>query len=343
MYHNNLLDSASIDTLSFNGAGGLSGGGSVAQRLLANAAQNGGNMSVNALRTNGVLLRDEWKAFDRQVVDITRERLVATGDLIQRGLVYNLPDALGAMTLEWEKLTDDLADAEATMSGLTEATKDQLNYGMEAMPIPIIHKEFTYNLRQVMAARRNGRALDMVHAQLATRKVAERIEGILFNGLSIATNVGQIYGLTNHPQRNTGSVTASWATATGEQIVNDVIKMIGVMEQKRQPGPYGIYIPLTIGSRLGEDYKANSDKTILQRIMEISGVEFVQTSERITGTTIVMVALRSDVVEMIDGLQPTMIEWDSKGGFELNFKIIAIMLPRVRSSGDGKNGIVIFS
>jgi hypothetical protein len=291
---------AGVDVIGISGDGGFTANGTVAQRLL----QSGGNF--NSLRTNAVLLRDEWRSFDNTVVDITRENLVGVAEVMDRGLIYDLPNALGSLTLEWQELLDDLVDAEVSMSGLNEATKDRLNYGTRAMPIPLIHKEFFYNLRFLEAARRNGRQVETDHAAVATRKVAEKIEALLFSGLVIAGSVGAIYGLLNHPNRNTGTSTGAWATMTG-------------------------------------DYKPASDKTIMERVLAIPGIDRIIATPKLTGNTALLVQMSSDVVQMIDGLQPTMVEWETKGGFEFNFKIIAIMLPRVRASGNLKSGIVHFS
>jgi uncharacterized linocin/CFP29 family protein len=328
--------SAGTDLIYAN-ADGFSGNGSVAARLL----QSGGNF--NSLRTNAVLMRDEWKAFDQTVVDITRENLVAVAEIMNRGLVYNLPNALGSLTLEWQEILDDLVEAEVSMSGLNEATKDRLSFGTRAMPIPIIHKEFFYNLRFLEAARRHGRQVETDHAAIATRKVAEKIEGILFSGLAIAQSQGVIYGFLNHPDRNTGSATGSWAVMTGEQMVGDVIRMLAIMTVNYMVGPFVLFIPLTAAAHMGDDYKANSDKTIWERIMAIPGIQKIVATPKLTGNQALLVQMTSDVVQMIDGLQPTMVEWETRGGFEFNFKIIAIMLPRIRSSGNRKSGIVHFS
>jgi len=327
---------AGVDVMTAT-AGGLvaNGGGTVAQRLMASGFR------VEALRTNGVLLPREWEYFDNVVVDIIRQNLVAVKEIMSRGLIYNLPNALGVMTLEWQQVLDDLEDAEITMSGLNEATKDRQQYGTLTMPIPIIHKEFFYNVRFLEAARRAGRRVDTVHAEVATRKVAERVEKLLFSGLTIAG--GTIYGLMTHPNRNTGSVSAGWATATGAQIVTDVIAMMTIMAQKVMSGPFVLFIPLTVAAHLGDDYKANSDKTILERLMAIPGLTKIVTTSYLTGNNVLLVQMTSDVVQMVDGIQPTMVEWESKGGFEFNFKIIAILLPRIRASGNGFSGIVHFS
>jgi uncharacterized linocin/CFP29 family protein len=340
---------ASIDTMSSTGDGRTLVSGSVAQRLLAS------NFDINVLRpcatpiqdgltVNGVLLDEEWKHFDRTVMDISRERLPVVTDLIRRGLVMNLPNAMGVMTLEWERVKSDLLDAEVTMSGLTEATKDRQDFETVSMPVPIFHKEFYYNLRHLQAARRNGRMPEVSHAEVATRKISELIETVMFNGLTIGGST--IYGLATEPNRITGSVTANWSTvATGEQMLADVVEMIEIASASDNnfEGPFVLYVSRLAASRMQLDFKANSDKSIWSRLMEVEGLAEIRTTSRLTGTQILLVQLTSDVVQVINGIQPTMVEWESHGGFQHNFKIFAIMLPRVRSDGLGQSGIVHYS
>lgn len=348
---------ASIDVMQSLGDGRTAVSGTVGQRLLASdfninvlrpSAGDADNidLSVNAANftTNAVLMDQEWRSFDNVVQQVARERLPAVTDIISRGLVYNLPNALGVMDLQWERVKGDLVDAEVTMSGLPEATKDRMETELVRMPIPLFHKEFFYNLRHLAAARRHGRELDTEHASVASRKISELIEYTLFNGLTIAGST--IYGLATEPNRKTLSVTANWATtATGEQIVSDIIRMIDTATKapNNMDGPFTLYIPWSVAARFGNDYKANSDKTIEQRIREIPGLAGIQWTNRLSGTSALLVQMTSDVVQMINGIQPTMVEWESHGGFQHNFKIIAIMLPRVRSNGWQQSGIVHIS
>lgn len=342
-----LGNDASIDVLQ-GGNGRTLVSGSVGQRLLhanfdINVLRQCAEDAGNGLTVNGVLLEDEWVHFDRTVQDIARERLPIVTDVIQRGLVMNLPNALGVMTLEWERVKSDLLDAEVTMTGLPEAAKDIQEFETVTMPVPIFHKEFYYNLRHLTAARRNGRMPDVSHAEVATRKIAEKIETVFFSGL---TGVGgTIYGLLTEPNRLTGSVTASWLTATGEQILGDVLDMIddASASSNNFEGPYILYVSNSVGNRLEEDFKANSDKTIRSRLMELQKIVAIQQTSRLSGTNVLLVQATSDVMQIIDGLQPTMVEWESHGGFQHNFKIFAIMLPRVRSDGLGQSGIVHYS
>jgi uncharacterized linocin/CFP29 family protein len=297
---------------------------------------------ANAVNPYATLLRDEWVQFDRVVQQVARERLVVTQLLLGRGLRFPLANALGTMTLDWQQMVGDLVDAEVTMSGLNEATKDQLGFTNVQMPIPIFHKEWFYNLRHLEAARRNGRNVETAHATEATRKVAELVEKVIFDGLTIAGST--IYGLRTHPARKTLAMGTSWNTETGANIVADVRAMMDLLAlpPNNQEGPYILLVARAHSSNLQNDYKAESDDTILQRIQAIDGIEQVVFTTRLTAGAI-LIQLTSDVVEIIDGLAPTLVEWDSHAGFQHNFKIFAIQLPRVRANGDGQTGIAHMS
>jgi len=308
------------------------------------------HLSVNGhfgdgLRINpyGTLMRDEWVQFDRVVMQTARERLAITQMLLSAGLRYELPNALGTMTLDWEMEKGDLVDAEVTMSGLVEATKDRLEFVSTSMPIPIFHKEFFYNLRHLEAARRSGRNIETTHAQVATRKVAELVERTIFTGLTIAG--GTIYGLTNHPSRKLLTMTApGWLTAAGSVIVSDVRRMVDALalSPNFMEGPYTLFVARQYASHFAEDYKVESDDTILQRIEAVDGIaRVVFTTKLVAGA--LLVQMTSDVIEIIDGLPPTLVEWDSHAGFQHNFKLFAIQLPRIRANGDGQTGIAHIS
>lgn len=327
---------ASIDIIKNGKAGGSSH--LVAQRLL-NA-----DFNIQALRTQDILRKEDWLEFDNAVSEVAGERLNAVGDLVSRGLTYNLTNPLGRTKFEYQQASD-LTDAEVNMSGISDAQADLLEFESKDLPIPIIHKNFHLNIRQLSASRDRGESLDVSQARIASRIVSEKIEDILFNGSTVQVGGNSITGYTSDSARNTGSVTASWALpgTTGEQIVQDAISMVNAADADKAYGPYILYVPFQVLTYLGDDYKANSDKTIMQRLLEIPRIEAVKGSSFLSGTNIVLVQLTSDTVDMINGFQPTMIQWESHGGMVLNFKVMSIMFPRIRSDFDGRSGIVHFS
>ncbi len=314
----------------------MQGSGTVAQRLLSSG------MNVNALRTNDVLRKDEWIQYDEAVVEIARQRLIAVGDLLNAGLRYSLPNAMGHTQLEWERV-GDMDPAEVSMSGVTPGSNDRMMFDLESMPIPIIHKDFNLNIRTLSASRNTGMPLDTMQAQMCSRLVSERTEDILFNGVQVGGVNGTVYGYFTAPQRNTGAVTANWLTATGEQIVADILRMIDAAVGDNMYGPYMIYVPYAVYVKMGDDFKANSDKTILQRCMEIPGITAIRPSSNFAAPNVLMVQMTNDVVEMVEGMQPTTIMWDTNGGMTTNFKVMSIMVPRIRNDQIGQSGIVHFS
>jgi len=316
----------------------LGGGSATAMRLLNSGFDH------NALRTNDVLLKDEWIKMDEAVIEVARQRLRGVADLLNAGLRYPVANALGVTRIEWQRQSD-MNPAEVSMSGVTPGQSDHLEYDLVGMPLPIIHKDFNLNIRALHASRNGGNPLDTTQIKLATRLVAEKAENILFNGISsIKVQNSTIYGYKTAPNRNTGSLTAgAWdSTPVGDSILSDVLAMVQKAYDDHMYGPFVLYIPLNIMTYLGNDFKANSDKSILQRIKEIEGISDVRASEQLSNEAI-LVQLTSDVVDMVDGIQPTVLSWESHGGMVLNFKVLAIIAPRIKADFALQSGIVHYT
>jgi uncharacterized linocin/CFP29 family protein len=334
------MEHVTIEALRSDGAGVLSG--PVGMMLLQN------DFNPNILRTNDVLRKEEWLLFDREVVTISRQRLVAVGDLISRGLTFALPNALGTTVLQWEQETD-INPAEVTMTGLAPAQRDRPTWDLLSMPIPIIHKDFSVNARALASSRRYGTPLDTTMAAKAARMVAEKTEDILFNGVAnLVVNGGQIYGYRNFPHRVTGNLGSDWANAstTGTNIVADIIAMMEAAAAVHMYGPYMIYVPQAAFIHMQDDHKANSDLTIWQRLKELPNIIDIKPTEALPGGTnceVLMVQMTSDVVQMVDGMQPTTLSWPSNGGMTTNFKVMSIMVPRIKYDAAGQCGVVHFT
>jgi uncharacterized linocin/CFP29 family protein len=330
-----MSNQASIDVVQSTGSG-IHASGNVAQRLLAS------NFNVNALRTQDILRKDEWIKFDNTVVSVARSRLVAVADLIERGLTYPIENALGITKIEWER-TGDLGPAIVSMNGLTQGQNDRLEFDLQSVPVPIIHKDFHINIRTLEASRRGGQPLDVQQAQVAARIVSEAIETLLFDGSNITGSSSKIYGYTTEPNRITGSTTGSWATESGANILSDLMAMVGAAHADNMYGPYMLYVSPAALVNLADDYKAESDKTIMQRLLDVPGVLGIRSTTNLTNDEAVLVQMTSDVVDIVDGIQPTVIMWETHGGMLLNFKVMAIMVPRVKSDTAGQSGVVHYS
>lgn len=328
---------AQVDVLSAAGET-TSASGNVAQRLLES------NFNVEALRTNDVLRNREWIQFDQAVINVARERLVAINDLVQAGLTYNLTNALGVTRVEWEQVSD-ITDANVSMSGITKGQNDRLDVALKSVPVPIVHKDFSINIRALNAYRQFGTPLDTMQAQLAARVVSEKLEAILFNGVVVGSAGAPVYGYTNAPNRVTGSVTASWALSatSGASMLTDLIAMLAALAAKNMYGPFMVYVSTAAYINMGNDLKANSDKSIIMRLKETPGIIDIKPSNKLAASAVLLVQMTSDVVDIIDGIQPTTVWWESQGGFLQNFKVLAIMVPRIKTDYAAQTGIAHYS
>lgn len=338
------------------GGGGYLGGGDVGSRLLANGMnpavlrpflgnKGGAYVTVNGqnrLVTNATLRKDEWKQIDDAVLMAAQQRLIGVADLYSRGLVYRLTNGLGTTVLETETMSDT-ESAQVSMDAATRGRRDRPDFSIGYLPLPIIHKDFSLDIRTLNASRTRGQGLDTLQAQNAARKVAEKAESMLFTGLSTYTyGGGSLYGYTDHPNRNTYTLTAHWndSAATGETILADTLGMIQASINDRHYGPWVMYIPTNFQTALGEDFKSTSDKSVRQRLLEVEGLQDIKVADFLTADNVILVEMTTDTVRMVEGLSIQTLEWSTEGGMILNYKVMAIMVPQIRADYSNYCGIV---
>lgn len=331
--------------------GGMQVYGNIAQKLLV------ANMNVNALRpvlpdniqpgmhVNATLRRDEWKQYDDAILKTAVSRRIGVADLQAMGLVFNLGNGLGTMVLEYEDVSD-FTDAEVSMDGRAKVQKDRPDFEINYLPLPITHKDYSIQARALAASRSRGDALDTTSAELATRKVVEKVETYLFQGSSTFTyGGGTIYGYMTHPDRNEVDFSADeWDLSTGgEGILTDVRAMKQALIDAKYYGPYMIYVPTNYETALDDDFKSASDKTTRQRILEVEGVMGVKVADFLTDDNVIMVQMTSDVVRLVNGLDISNVEWNEEGGMVLNYKVMEIKVPQIRSDQSGNCGVAHLS
>lgn len=325
------------------GASGDFGG-----RLFRTLMENGGDLG--ALRTCAVLRPNEWILFDKTVQTVSLANFTLVKDLMAAGMRMEIPNALGVMTIWWDRI-GRLNQAQWGMVPEALSDRGRLEFNTDTMPVPLVHHGFKLNIRHLLAARRNGMPLDTAHAQASTQMVVESIEDMFINGsFSAGAGSGTMYGILSYPYRVTGSLTGSWLSITPDQIFTDVNNMIAALEAKNQYGPYGMYIPPTYAAALRKDYvkvstatgSVGSSKTIMQRLMDIEGLQFIRTNRFVPANTVVMIQMSPLTMEVMDGIQPRLIEWSDEGGFETHYKVIAIMLPRPKRDALDQSGLCHF-
>lgn len=307
--------------------------GDVAARLMVPGA------AENAYRTNAVLRHEEWINFDDVVVEIAQDRLIGVADLMSRGLVHRPGNGIGSTVLQYQDVSD-MGPAQTSMDGLTRSNNERVIFTSKFLPLPIIHKDFQINERELIISRKMGDPLDVTQAALASRNVAELAEDTLFNGNgSYSFGGGTIFGYTDFPQRNAVTLTGEWDGLTGEQILKDVLNMKQASVDANHFGPYILYVPKNYETTLDDDFKADGDLTIRERIMAIKSIEDVQVSDRLSDSNVLLVEMSIETVRMVEALPLTVMQWDSEGPWLHHFKVLTINVPQIRADQSGQCGV----
>jgi len=305
-------------------------------RILTNSNQPVAN-------AEGALLRyDEWKDVDTEVIKVATDRLVGIRDLQSAGLVHNL-GSLGITLSQWEE-ESDMTGADVSMSGITEGEEDTVAYNLRDVPVPIFHKDFSVNIRRLEASRMVGESIDVSQAGIASRRVTERSEDMLFGGAPISVDGKKLYGYTTQPGRTQIDLTSNWdaiAAADNQLILDDVQAMLQAARDDKKNGPFVLYVPRAYEFKLDEDFNVNyAGVTLRERLEKLGGIGRVVVADRLTANNVVLVQMTRDTVDLAIAQPITTVQWSSKGGMVENFKVMACWAARLKSDYDGRSGIV---
>jgi len=324
---------------------------------------------------NAISLRkEEWVQLDQVVLRAARLRLRAWADLAASNSFGGF-NAMAKEILEHETMSDP-GEAIVDMDGLMEGRTDSPIYRLQGIPLPITHSDFFFSSRKLAQSRNTGTPLDTVQGEAAGRRVAEMIEKTLIGTVTgfrgnegtyasgygygtggaagaAGTRYNQVYGYTNYPDRLTKSditapTEAGWTPETTQQ---EVIAMRQQLVDGRFYGPYMLYHSTDWDTYMDGDYYVAKTtgavaptQTLRERLKKIDGIQDVRRLDFLPASTnpftLVMVQMTPDVCQAINGLDITTVQWESVGGMRLNFKVMAIQVPRLRSDYYGRCGIL---
>lgn len=288
---------------------------------------------------SGFLRKDDWLVLDQAIVKAAKPRLKAVADLRAAGLQFTIPNGLGKTMLDVERQSD-MNEAVISMDGTRQSQSDRPVFDLQTLPLPMIHKDFKYSARQLMASRNGGSPLDTTSAELAARRVAEYAENLLVGVSTFAYEGGTIQGYTNFTNRLTKTMTAP----TGSNAATTLAEVLAMRLQSTQAnhfGPWMLYASLDWDQYLDNDYKSTYNSTSLrQRLRAIEGILDVKTLDFLPNKTMVLVQMTPDVARMVVGMEITTVQWETMGGMEVNFKVMCILVPQIRADYNGNTGVV---
>jgi hypothetical protein len=343
------------------------GGGGVAARLLANRMDTAllrpwlsdkDGRGYHTLRdpstgklknivanydTPAVLLKDEWKYMDRGIIEPVLPRLQVWAELMSRGLTYTVPNGMATTVIE-EQTETDAGFAAVSMNGLGRSDRDRPEYDIRGFPLPIIHGEFSIDLRHLMQTRVQGRPFDISMGRKVTRRVVEKVENMAIGEATTYKYAGYpIYGLTNHPNRYTKTLTLptdpGW---TPRVLVDEVIQMLDTLQTDLFNGPFGMYFSPAWMKYMAMDYSdVYSGETLASRLGKVADISFMRKLEYgLSDFQIIIFQLTDDVIRAVNGMDLRTLQWQEKGGLELLFKVMCIYVTQLRTRENDDLGVI---
>jgi hypothetical protein len=93
------------------------------------------------------------------------------------------------------------------------------------------------------------------------------------------------------------------------------------------------------------DYSdAKGTNTLRERLLQIDQISDVRRLDFMDASSasfnLLLVQMTPDVAQAINGMPLTTVQWESNGGNTQNFRVMAIMVPRLRADYYGRMGLM---
>jgi len=303
------------------------------QSAIANA--HGQILIGNALP----LPRDVWGQWDREGIEVQRDILAVFNDL---SASVSTPMPIGKLVHHFQTISDS-GSVNKSLDGRSKARTDQPVFEYHGTPLPILDSTFSYGWRQVAAAQTEGFQLDAAARTNAMRKVAEELETQTLDGdAGIVVGGDQLYGLRNHPNRNTRATTNDLNACTGPEWLADVNATLALLHADNFYSPATLYVNWADWRyATSTDYSTQyAGKTIAQRIMEDSGVAAIVPSSKVAADEIIAVIKDRRVLQVLNGMpMTTRAQFRANPEDEYNFVTMAAAALEIKFDADGQCGI----
>lgn len=293
----------------------------------------------NALIGNALPLpKDVWGMWDTEGVEVQREVLSVFNDLAA-GL--SMPMPIGKLVHHFQTISDS-GQVNKSLDGRSKANSDRPEFQYYGTPLPIIDSTFSYGWRMVEAARSEGVSLDPAARANAMFKVAEALELQTLNGdASIVVGTAQLYGLRNHPNRNTRATGVTLNGATGAQWLVEVNAVTALLYGDLMFTPPTLYVNINTYKYAREtDYSTlYPGITIAQRILQ-SGIANIVPSSKIAANEIIAVIKDRRTVQILNGMpMSTIAMFRANPQDDYNFATMAAAALEIKFDAGGRCGI----
>lgn len=319
-----------------------------AQQLALNSARSAFNQTETAMASriavNGGLEGnaapvgpEAWRRIDQRAIMVQRDVLAVFGRL---AAANTTPMGLGDLVNYYPQISDS-GEVTVTMDGRHTGRSDQANVKFDGTPLPIVASEARFGWRQMEVLRKGGMVIDTETIANHQRKVAEKLEDMALNGdAQVVLNGATVYGLRNHPNRNTFSHTFTLASATGANWLTTFTSMINQLIGDNAFGKVTVF--LNYGDWLSasiNEFVAGYPKTILQRLREIEQIADIVPASKIPANNVIGIAgMDNGNWGSVLSAMPMVTRPKTRANPEDDyvFTVMAAMAPQFRVDYDGR-------
>lgn len=297
------------------------------------------------------LTKDQWIEMQQRIVPAVRQPLQAWSDLTSAAPLA-LTNAWKRLTYEYQS-TNDPGEAQKSMDMRSPGRNDAPAYNLRSLPLPITYSECEVSDRMEDVSANNG--VDSISTRMleaGARRCGELIEqtligtapGMTFGPSSVSdtryTGTSTEYGYTTVPSSVLKTDLHSPVGTSPEQILEDVQEMIETMNTNGFYGPFVLYHSTPYSIFLNGDYfrtgGTTAATTIRQRLMMLGDLTRIERLNFLTtGYQLILVQMDSRWMQALNGMSPTVMAWNSRGGLVHNYVVMMIQVPLFLTPSSG--------
>ena len=317
------------------------------QEIAVNQARASFNATQTALAAQSVMVGnaapiplDTWRRIDARATRIQRDVLAVFNRL---AAANTTPVMIGDLVSYFPKISDS-GEVHVSMDGRSEGNADAATVQYEGTPVPILDSFARMGWRQMEVIRKGQTALDVESIANHQRKVAEKMEDMVLNGLSsVVVGGSTIYGLRNHPQRSTDTHGFDLSATTGANWLATFSKLINALVGDNAYGRVTVFLNYAdwVYASINE-FTTGYPKTILQRMREIEQIADIVPASKVPVDNVLGVAgLETGDWGSILSAMPMVTRPKQRLNQEDDyvFGVMAAVAPQFRVDADGRSQI----
>lgn len=284
---------------------------------------------------------DAWRRIDGRAQALARSRLAVFNRLAQASTI---PVSIADLVNYYPQVSDS-GEVHVSMDGRNQAKADQANVKFLGTPVPVLTATARMGWRQMEVIRKGGGFLDTATIANKQRKIAEKMEDMVINGLSsVSVDGNTIHGLRTLPTRNTFTHGFTLATATGAQVLTAFKQAITAAMGDNQFGRITMFVNMGDYTAWDTtDYASAYTGTILQRLRAISQIADIVPASSIPANELAgVVDLESGEWGGILSAMPltTRPKTRTEPEDDYVFNVLAAVAPQFRSDFNGQSAFV---